>query len=471
LSFLLNLVYGLLLTALSPVLIYRSLVHGKYREGWGAKLFGSLPRLDTVADDRERYWFHAVSVGEVLLLQSILPELRSRDPEAEIVLTTTTTTGHAVARDKFPHVIVSYFPLDFSWAVRRALSRVQPTQVILVELELWPNFLKAAQHSGIPVSLINGRLSEQSFRGYSKVRWLLRPVLQSFQLLAVQNATYADRFLRLGEKAECVRVTGSAKFDRVNTDRGNSQTLRLRRTFGLAEAEPVFVAGSTQNPEEKIALETWLELRSDFPELRLILVPRHKERFEETARLVKSYGLPLLRRSVVVTPQGAASEEAAPEDSVARVVDDGVDADGWDADCRDADRRQADKPVLLLDTLGELSACWGLADFAYVGGSMGSRGGQNMIEPCAYGAAVCFGPNTRNFRDVVESLLARKAARVVDDKPALAALLREWLTDRQSAIAQGIVAREFVLSQAGASQQTVDLLLGMEEQDEVSIAA
>lgn len=431
LPLLLNVAYLLLLVAVSPVLIYRSLVHGKYRNGWGEKLLGNLPELGATAPGSERYWFHAVSVGEVLLLESIIPELRSRLPDADVVLTTTTSTGHDVARTKFPEVTVCYFPLDFSWAVQRALSRIQPTQVILVELELWPNFLNSARQRGISVSLINGRLSEKSFCGYSRIHWLLRPVLQSFHLIAVQNETYAERFLTLGANAECVHVTGSAKFDRVQTDRYNVQTKQLKKAFGLNESEPVFIAGSTQDPEEKIAVESWLALRNEFPELRLILVPRHQERFEETARLVKSYDVPLRRRS-----EAADNKE---------------------------DRDFSSDAVLLLDTLGELSACWGLADFAFVGGSMGSRGGQNMIEPCAYGAAVCFGPNTRNFRDVVESLLARQAASVVNDQAELTSQLREWLTDRQSASAQGAAARDFVLSQTGASQRTIDLLVGPEQ--------
>jgi len=432
----------MLLAMVSPVLVYRSLIHGKYRDGWGEKFLGRLPELGDVAPGRERYWFHAVSVGEVLLLQSILSELRSRRPEAEIVLTTTTTTGHAVACDKFPDFTVAYFPLDFSWAVRRAISRIQPTQIILVELELWPNFLKTAQRGEIPLSLINGRLSDKSFRGYSKIRWLLRPVLRSFDLLAVQNETCARRFLALGARSECLHVTGSAKFDRVNADRRNFHTQKIGVALGLEEFEPVFIAGSTHDPEERIALETFLELRNEFPELRLILVPRHKERFEETARLVESYGLPLLRRSAIDVENGISN--------LAR----------YDA-----------KPIILLDTLGELSACWGLADFAYVGGSMSNRGGQNMIEPCAYGAAVCFGPNTRNFRDIVQSLLECNAAKVVKDQLGLTSLLRAWLTDRQSAARQGIAAREFVLSQSGASQKTIDLLLETEESPEVTIAA
>lgn len=427
LPILLNLAYCLLLVAVSPVLVYRSLVHGKYRDGWVEKLLGRVPCLKTMATGNERYWFHAVSVGEVLLMESIIPELKTRLPDADIVLTTTTSTGHAVARTKFPDVTVCYFPLDFSWSVRRALARIQPTQVVLVELELWPNFLQEVQKHGIPLSLINGRLSEKSFRGYQRIRRLLSPLLRSFDLIAAQNQSYANRFLALGAKAECVHVTGSAKFDRVQANRHNSRTNDLRIAFELKDSEPVFIAGSTQAPEEKIALETWIELRKDFPELRLILVPRHKERFEETARLVESYGVGLLKRSLVGRDESNGS--------------------------------YAGRPVILLDTLGELSACWGLADFAYVGGSMGSRGGQNMIEPCAYGAAVCFGPNTRNFRDVVESLLARQAAKVVSNQAALSALLKKWLTDRQSAIAQGTAARNFVLSQTGASQQTIDLLL------------
>ena len=250
LSLILNVVWFLLLAAVSPVLLYRSLTQGKYRDGWGQKLCGNLPDCGAAPTGHQRYWFHAVSVGEVLLLQSILPELQSRSPDAEIILTTTTSTGHAVARAKFPNIIVCYFPLDFSWAVRRALARIQPTQIVLVELELWPNFLRAAQQNGIPVSLINGRLSEKSFRGYSRARWLLRPLLQSFELLAIQNETYAQRFLALGAPAERVHVTGSAKFDRVTTERRNGQTLRLRENFGLTDDEPVFIAGSTQDPEE-----------------------------------------------------------------------------------------------------------------------------------------------------------------------------------------------------------------------------
>lgn len=425
-SLFLNLAYALLLLAVSPVLIYRSITQGKYRNGWGAKLLGRLPEFPEVSAGRERYWFHAVSVGEVLLLESILPKLQARVPDAEIVLSTTTSTGHAVAREKFPDVTVCYFPLDFSWSVKNAIARIQPTRIVLVELELWPNFLQAAQQSGIPVSLVNGRLSEKSFRGYSRIRWLIGPLLRSFDTLAVQNEIYAKRFANLGANPEQIRITGSAKFDRIQIDRLQTLTEELRSTLQIKPGEQVFIAGSTQAPEEQFAIDAWQTLRDEHPELRLILVPRHKERFEEVAALITTQNLPLLRRSQLQVDQTLPSND--------------------------------ERPVLLLDTLGELSACWGLADFAFVGGSMGNRGGQNMIEPCAYGAAVCFGPNTRNFRDVVESLLSLNAASVVHDQTELTAQLRVWLTDPDSARTQGAIAQEFVRSQTGASARTAALI-------------
>lgn len=422
-----NLAYLLLLIAVSPVLIYRMIAHGKYRDGWGEKLLGRVPELSVPKGDR--YWFHAVSVGEVLLLPTVINELRRREPGADIVVSTTTTTGRAVAEQKLPDTTVFYCPLDFTWAVRRAMERIQPTRFSLVELEIWPNLLRTARDAGVPVSLINARLSDRSFRGYSRIGALLRPLLQSLESVAVQNQVYADRFVSLGVSAERVHVTGSVKFDGALTDRSNPATIELQQSFGLRFTEPVFIAGSTQAPEERLAIESWLAVRDEHPDLRLVLVPRHRERFEEVARLVESFGLRLKRRS-----------------------------DQFDS--------ESDSPVLLLDTLGELTACWGLADFAYVGGSMHvNRGGQNMLEPAAYGAAVCFGPDTRNFRDVVQALLTADAAVCVEDGECLTDTLRGWLADRRAAGETGRRAQDFVRQQQGAAQRTVDVLIGPREEN------
>jgi 3-deoxy-D-manno-octulosonic-acid transferase len=367
-------------------------------------------------------------VGEVLQLEPVLTELRRKLPSVEFVISTTTPTGLSVAKSKFPRDRVCYFPLDFSWAVREAMRRVRPTAIVLVELELWPNFVLHAHRCGLPLALINGRVSERSSRGYARIRPLMARWLGCFEMLAAQNALYADRLAALGAPHDRLRVTGSIKFDRVMTDRGNPQTTELRQCFGIGQSERVFIAGSTQQPEESAALDAYVALSRTYPELRLIVVPRHKERFDEVARLIESRGLPLVRRSQ------------------ARAID--------------IFRRET-RPVLLLDTLGELAACWGLADVAFVGGSLTNRGGQNMIEPAGYGAALLFGPNTQNFRDVVEVLLAEEAARVVHDTAELTAALADCLANPVRAQAQAARAQKLVLAQQGATARTVELLTGL----------
>jgi 3-deoxy-D-manno-octulosonic-acid transferase len=421
----LNLLYAALLSALSPWIAWRMATQGRHRRGWRAKLWGALPlRTD---DARPLVWLHAVSVGEVLLLQRIVRELQAERPEVQILITTGTDTGHAVAREKLAGCTVSWLPLDFTWAVRRALARVRPDAFALVELELWPNLIAAVGAAGIPLLLLNGRLSERSARGYRRIRPLISRLLQEFDCLAVQTEEYARRFRELGAPAERVHVTGSLKFDGVESDRNHPAVERLRSAFQLDSDSLVFVAGSTIDGEEEAALEAWEAVRPGHPELRLILVPRHQERFDEVARLVEKRGHALLRRT--------------------RALD----------DCRP---QVAADSVLLLDTLGELSACWGLADFAFVGGSLtGRRGGQNMIEPAAYGAAVMFGPHTRNFRSAVDSLLAVQAAVVVESSGDISDQLRWMLQRPREAAAMGARARLAVLRQQGATAETLRMLV------------
>lgn len=413
----LNFAYAALLLLVSPVLLYRRWVHGKYRDGWSEKLWGRLPERD---GSRPCVWLHAVSVGEVLQLRPVMQLLAAQRPDWDFVITTTTRTGLDVAKKEFAQHTVCYCPLDFSWAVRRAIARLKPSAIVLVELELWPNLVLTAQRLGVPLALINGRVSEKSFRGYRRIRPLIARLLRCFDLIAAQNREYADRLLALGAPNERLQVTGSIKFDGVQLDRANSRTAELRQFFGLRNGEKVFIAGSTQDPEESFALDAWQSLRNEFPDLRLILVPRHKERFEDVAALVTSRGLTLQRRSNAARSTG----------------------DVW-----------------LLDTLGELGACWGLADIAFVGGSLTQRGGQNMLEPAAYGAAVLFGPNTWNFRDIVEQLLARDAACVVRSADELTAAVGSLLRDSETAGELGRRASSFVATQQGAAARTVDLLL------------
>jgi 3-deoxy-D-manno-octulosonic-acid transferase len=276
------------------------------------------------------------------------------------------------------------------------------------------------------VAVVNGRLSESSFRGYRRVRPWIAGVLRQIDLLAVQDETYAGRFRSLGAPEQAVQVTGSIKYDGAETDRNNPTTRRLRGLAGINEGEVVFLAGSTQHPEESLSLAAFRELSADWPQLRLILVPRHPERFEAVARLLDGAGLAWQRRTAL--------DEQGP---------------------------RPDARVLLVDVVGELGAWWGTAEIAFVGGSMGDRGGQNMIEPAAYGAAVCFGPNTGNFRDVVAALLARDAAEVVQDGQQLTGFVRRCLEAPQEAAAMGDRARALVAEQLGATERTFRLLAAL----------
>jgi 3-deoxy-D-manno-octulosonic-acid transferase len=425
-SYLLNVLYVLLLVIASPWLVLRSLRTGRYREGFAAKLLGRVPRRES---DRPCVWFHAVSVGEVNLLAPLLAEIARRHPDWECVISTTTTTGLALARKKYPGHAVFYCPLDFSWAVKAALRRIRPRALVLVETELWPNLILAAKARGVRVAIANGRLSEHSFRGYLRLRPVIASLVQRLDLIAAQNEEYAERFRALGARPETVCITGSVKFDGAQTDRRNPQTIRLRQLAGFHDDDLVFLAGSTQEPEEALALATFRQLQDEWPRLRLVLVPRHPERFDSVAELLTTSGLAWQRRSELPLIPDPRPLTPSP-----------------------------DARILLVDAVGELGAWWGTAQIAFVGGGLGKRGGQNMIEPAAYGAAVSFGPNTHNFRDIVAAMLARRAAVVVRDGEELTAFVHRALADPNFAAELGRRARALVADQLGATARTIDLV-------------
>jgi 3-deoxy-D-manno-octulosonic-acid transferase len=419
-SYLVNLVYLALLAILSPWLLFRAVRHGKYRRGWPEKFLGSVPRRP---EGKRRLWFHAVSVGEVNVLRPLLEKIAREHPDWECVISTTTRTGKELAEKRYPHLTVFYCPLDFSWAVRRAMRRLRPEMLLLTELELWPNLIAAAGETGAAVALINGRLSHSSFRGYRRLRPVVRPLLRSLDLLSVQSETYAGRFHALGARPETIEVTGSMKFDGARLDRDHPRIRELARLAGFRSDDIVFLAGSTQEPEEAMALETYRLLAPRWPRLRLVLVPRHPERFQAVARLLADSEFPWQRRSELVAGQDPPPSR-----------------------------------ILLVDTIGELGDWWGTAHLALVGGSFGRRGGQNMIEPAAYGAAVAFGPNTRNFRDVVTLLLRAEGAQVVHHQQELTDFVRQCLRSPEKAESLGAAAQSLVRQQLGAADRTLESL-------------
>jgi 3-deoxy-D-manno-octulosonic-acid transferase len=320
------------------------------------------------------------------------------------------------------------------------MRRVRPSLLVLAELELWPNLIAAAKQFGARVAIINGRLSDHSFPRYRRIRPFVARILRKVDVIAAQNSESAARFRALGATADCVHATGSLKYEGAQTDRRNPRTTALRELAGFADDDIIFLAGSTQEPEEQIAIQIFQRLSTAYPRLRLVLVPRHPERFDEVARLLDASHLNWSRRTRLARQPPAKPAAAA--------------------------------RILLVDTIGELAAWWGTANIAFVGGSFGSRGGQNMIEPAAYGAAVAFGPNTWNFRDIVSSLLAADGAVVVQDAAELEAFIRRCLVDPAYAAALGIRAQQLVQSQLGATLRTVKLIEAVfESRREVKNAA
>ncbi|MCA9030956.1 MAG: 3-deoxy-D-manno-octulosonic acid transferase [Planctomycetaceae bacterium] len=421
-GWILNAAYVVFLLICSPVLLWRWYALGKYHSGWNQKLWGECPVPSGATGPR--VWFHAVSVGEVLQLQQVLAQLTQVRPDVQCIVSTTTQTGYEVARDKLKIAHVVYFPLDFTWAVRNSIRRLKPDLIVLVELEIWPNFLRSAFQKQIPVCLINGRLSDRSFAGYHRLKWLLGPLLREFAFVAAQTEEYATRFAALGVEPTRVHNTGSIKFDGVQTDRSKPKTRELAQFFGIREGEQIWIAGSTQAPEEAMVLDIYLKLKQTHPRLRLILVPRHPERGDEVARLITDRNLPLIRRT---------KPEPLPESTAQHVG--------------------------LLDTVGELGACWGLADIGFVGGSFGDRGGQNMLEPAAYGAAVSVGPNTKNFRAVVDLLVQGQALHVSRTPEELLQFIDTMLQNPKQGTGMGERAQKLIAAQQGATARTVQLIV------------
>ena len=423
---LLNFIYLVAFVALLPWVAWRKLSGGRPVAAPWTRFTGSVAVADK-APGTSRIWLHGVSVGEVQLLASLAAEI-GRQAEAagrtvECVISSSTTTGLEVAAKRFGAERAFPCPLDFTWAVDRVLDRVRPDLLVLGELELWPNLLAQVRRRGIPIVVANARMSERSAAGYARIRPLVRRMLSSVGLVVARSQADGDRFAALG--APEVVVTGSMKFDGIRGDRRDPEVARLRSLAGIAAEDVVFLAGSTQAPEERLAAETFLAERDAHPGLRLVIVPRHVERAAEVGAILDSLGLAWQARS--------------------RIEREGVDP---------AAR------VLLVDATGELAWWWGTATIAFVGGSLdGKRGGQNMLEPAAYGAAVSFGPHTRNFRDEVARLLAADAALVVADGDELRGFVARCLRDPDWAAALGGRAARFVAAQRGATATTAGLIL------------
>lgn len=409
---------GLLLA--SPFLVYK-LAHPRGRRHL-AGLRERLGNYEKRQGARPCIWIHGVSVGEIRAARTLVEALERELPEFEIVLSTTTGTGQEVARRTYPGKRIVYFPLDFSWAVRRAFDAIRPSMVILVELEIWPNFLQESHRRKVPVAVVNGRITHKSYRGYRLVRgWLFDPIGKIGQF-CVQTERYAERFRLLGIPDRQIHVTGSVKYDELRTP----AELPTRAELGVGEDDVVLMGGSTHPGEERALLESYRELRGEFPQLRLILVPRHTERTAQVAALVRDLADGVSLRT---ERQAAGTTETVPSGH-----------------------------VLLVDTVGELGRLYSQADLVFIGGSLIPHGGQNMLEPVLFGKPTLYGPSWDNFKEPVERLRAAEGAREVSGAADLTVALRELLQDSEAAQAMGRRGREALLSAQGATERTTHIL-------------
>ncbi|MBN2269065.1 MAG: 3-deoxy-D-manno-octulosonic acid transferase [Sedimentisphaerales bacterium] len=418
-----DILYLLAVVVVAPVALYRLIRHNRYRAGWAQRL-GRISRRNPA---KKCLWLHAVSVGEVNAATTVLDELERRFGDYEIVVSTTTDTGFARATAVFgDRFDVFYFPFDFSWIMSRAFGNIRPNLCLLMELEVWPNFVRIAKRLGVPVVVVNGRISDRSFRSYSRIRPLIKTVFSKVTLALAQTDEYARRFTRLGCKN--VIVSGSLKYDTAQTQDKVEGADVVAKELGIAD-ERLWVLGGTGNDEEALLLDVYQQLKHDgrFADLRLVVVPRKPERFDEVAQLIQNRGLNLIRYSRL--------KESVEDESIINY-------------------QLSIDTVILGDTMGDLRKFYSLATIIFVGRSLVPMGGSDMMEAAALGKCTIFGPHAFNFKQTVDALLADKGAIMVRDKDDLLKAMKKCLTDPGYAqnIAQN--GRRVIIKNQGATQKT-----------------
>lgn len=442
-----HLIYSLALSILFvvslPYFLLQAIRTGKYVRSFRQRL-GSLPSPVGPAAPRV-IWVHAVSVGELNAAKPLIELLRRRLPSHGLVVSTTTDTGQAQARKLLPSPVdaVFYFPFDWGFAVRRALNAVNPEAVVIMETEIWPNFLRECRRAGVHTFIANGRISPRSQRRYLLAKRFVKRVLEDATMLLMQSPEDAERARALGAPDNRVAVTGNLKYDMVESDQAKQLDLseRLDECLRLSGASPLIVAGSTADGEETLLLAALQRIRRepDLAETRLLLAPRHPERFEAIAAVIRQSGFTMLRRS-----------EADPTSNAPRKRT-------WAHSERGPD-------VILLDTIGELTAAYRFASVAFIGGSLVPKGGHNVIEAALWSRPIVVGPFTQNFAHMISEFRSEGAILQLGDEGdpvgLLAVEISRLLRDRSAADAMGSKARELLTRNRGAAERTAIHIAG-----------
>jgi 3-deoxy-D-manno-octulosonic-acid transferase len=433
----------------SPWWIVRMLTTERYREGMRERL-GNVPEKLRVAvagfaAQRRVVWVHAVSVGEVLAASRLMAELEAALNAASgagwrIVVSTTTRTGQALARERFGAERVFYFPLDFAWAVRAYLRVLNPAALVLMESELWPRMLHECGRAGVPVIVVNARVSDRSFARGMKVRAVWRRVLRRVSRWLAQSEEDARRLVAMGANAEGVRAIGNLKYD-IRAPKASRVAELIKEA---AAGRPIVVAGSTVastergvGPEEAQVVHSWMKGTQEYDTV-LVIAPRHPERFDEVWEI--AYDFPALRASDLL-------EGKTRSNAMQRNYPDGQSLETMD--------------IIVLDTIGDLAAVYSIGKIAYVGGSMFPRGGHNPLEPAQFGVPVVMGSSYENFRDVVNRMREADGICIVQDEDELETAFADLLSHRDKARAMGERGRKVFEEQQGATGRAVEAIVAM----------
>jgi 3-deoxy-D-manno-octulosonic-acid transferase len=418
--FLYNILTILFIVLATPVFIMRYI----REKGFGQRLqqsFGFLPEEDLVpVAYKDCIWLHAASVGEIVAASPIIKEISRAFPGKPILVSVVTSSGYAMAKRIIKDAdSIIFFPLDLPYLSYSVVKRIRPSVFLLVETELWPNFLKAARHFSIPVMMVNGRISDKSVERYHYMRSVLKDMLNTVDMFCMQSTIDAQYIIRLGADVQRVVVTGNTKFDQTYTSITLDEQQALRHEMGIDDADPVLLAGSTHMGEEEILFMALQKVRESFPTVKLVIAPRDIMRGEEIISLAVNYGFKGVLRTTLLT------------------------------------MASNDHDVVVLDTIGELGKIYSIGTIIYVGGSLVPRGGHNILEPAAHGKPILVGPHMFNFKDTYALFSRREACVTVYDATTLGGSFLEILNNEQLRLKMSQETLAIIKENRGASHKSV----------------
>ncbi len=427
---LIDLMYLVGVTLGTPYILLKMATSERFRAGLSQRLGWVTERKGC----KPCFWIHAASVGEVLTAKTLIYAIEGAFSGYDIVITTSTNTGFSVAKRNFADKEIFYFPLDLSWIIRKVFNNIKPTCIVLIELEIWPNLLIATSQNGVPVVVLNGRISERSVRAYQALSFLSREFARALtstrNLYCARTKADAESFRKLGIADERIHVTGTMKYDNVSTRQDETAINHFARLFNIENGCPVIVGGSTHEGEEAALLRVYKTLLHEISNLRLILAPRHIERTKDIIKLIKEAGFSCAQKTHL-----------------------------------DKGQIPNNDAVILIDTVGDLIKIYPLASCVFVGKSLFAKGGQNVMEPAGMGVPVVCGPYMYNFKEEMQLLLDNQAVKVVNNEQELLNTIRSFLENPKAAKEMGQRAKKAVVENKGATARNIAILKNLLEKE------